>query len=303
MLKSILFRIGHALLSLLALLILVFCLVRLTGDPVRYLLPPERTVQQEQHLREYLGLDKPYLTQFGVYIGNLVRGDLGQSFRMRTPVADMIVQRLPATLTMGAAALALTLVVGLPLGVYAAYWQGGRIDKTARFTAALGQSVPDFWWGYLLIIVFAVNLRWLPSGGYGHWSNLVLPSITLAFGAIAGLVRLLRSSMIEVLGADYIKFLRMKGLPEQVILWKHALRNAGLTALSFVGVVVAGLFTGSVLVETVFVWPGVGLLMIDGVSWRDFNVVQGVMLLFSVAYIVANLLVDLLFIVMNPRLR
>ena len=303
MIKAVLMRVGHALLSLLALLIIVFCLVRLTGDPVRYLLPPERTPQQEQYLREYLGLDKPYLTQFGVYLGNLVQGDLGESFRMRTPVVDMIAQRIPATVTMGVAALVLTLIIGLPLGIYSAYWRGGKVDRFARFISALGQSVPQFWLGYLLILILAVNFRLLPSGGYGQFSNLVLPSITLSFGAIAGLVRLLRSSMIEVLGSDYVKFLRMKGLPEQLILWKHALRNAGLTALSFVGVVVAGLFTGSVLVETVFVWPGVGRLMIEGVTWRDFNVVQGVMLLFSAAYIAANLMVDLLFIVLNPRLR
>ena len=303
MAKAILMKVGHALLSLFALLVLVFCLVRLTGDPVRYLLPPERTVEQEQHLREYLGLDQPLLTQFGIYVSHLARGDLGQSFRMRTPVADMVAQRLPATLMMGAAALLLTLAVGLPLGIYSAYWRGGNIDRVARFFAALGQSVPDFWLGYLLILLLAVNLRWLPSGGYGGPQYLILPAVTLAFGAIAGLVRLLRSSMIEVMESDYIKFHRIKGLPEHVILWKHALRNAGLTALGFVGVVVAGLFTGSVLVETVFVWPGIGRLMIEGVSWRDFNVVQGVMLLFSAAYIAANLLVDLLYIVLNPRLR
>ena len=303
MLMALAVRIGHALLSMLALLIIVFCLVRVTGDPIHYLLPPGRSVEQEQHLREYLGLDKPYITQFAVYVGNLARGDLGDSFKMRTPVVNLIAQRLPATLTMGAAALLLTLIVGLPLGIYSAYRQSRLIDRATRLFAAGGQSIPDFWLGYMLILIFAVNFGWLPSGGYGHLSNLVLPSITLAFGATAGLIRLLRSSMIEVLESDYIKFHRIKGLPEHIILWKHALRNAGLTALSFVGVVIAGLFTGSVLVETVFVWPGVGRLMIEGVGWRDFNVVQGVVLLFSAAYIGANLLVDLLYIILNPRLR
>jgi peptide/nickel transport system permease protein len=303
MLKALAMRTGHALLSMLALLIIVFCLVRVTGDPIHYLLPPDRSVEQEQRLREYLGLDKPYIVQFAVYVGNLARGDLGDSFKMRTPVVDLIAQRLPATLTMGAAALLLTLAIGLPLGIYSAYRRRGLVDRSTRLFAAGGQSIPDFWLGYMLILIFAVNLGWLPSGGYGHLSNLVLPAITLAFGATAGLIRLLRSSMIEVLESDYIKFHRIKGLPEHLILWKHALRNAGLTALGFVGVVVAGLFTGSVLVETVFVWPGVGRLMIEGVGWRDFNVVQGVMLLFSAAYIGANLLVDLLYIALNPRLR
>jgi ABC-type dipeptide/oligopeptide/nickel transport system permease component len=303
MIKAVLMRVGHAVLSLLVLLVIVFSLVRLTGDPIHYLLPPERTVEQEENLRQYLGLDKPYIVQFYDYLGRLATGDLGESFRMRVPVTQMIVQRLPATLTMGAAALFLTLLIGLPLGIYSAYWRGGILDRFTRFIAAIGQSIPSFWLGYMLILVLAVNLQWLPSGGYGHLSNLVLPAITLSFASIAGLVRLLRSSMIEVMNSDYIKFHRMKGLPEHVILWKHALRNAGLTAMSFVGVVVAGLFTGSVLVETVFVWPGVGRLMIEGVGWRDFNVVQGVMILFSAAYIGANLLVDLLYIVLNPRLR
>ncbi len=303
MFRAVLIRTGHALLSMLALLIIVFGLVRLTGDPVRYLLPVARTPAQEQHLREYLGLDKPLIVQFGTYVGNLATGDLGQSFRMRMPVTEMIAQRLPATITMGAAAILLTILIGLPVGIYSAFWRGGILDRIGRFLAAFGQSVPNFWMGYVLILIFAVQLKWLPSGGYGTLGHLLLPAITLSFHSTAGLVRLLRSSVIEVLNSDYIKFHRMKGLSEHVILWKYALRNAGLTALSFAGMVVAALFTGSVLVETVFVWPGVGRLMIEGIQWRDFNVVQGVILLFSAAYICANLLVDLLYIVLNPRLR
>jgi peptide/nickel transport system permease protein len=303
MIKAILMRTGHALLSMLALLIIVFGLVRLTGDPVNYLLPTNRTPAQEEQLRQYLGLDKPIIVQFGQYLGNLVTGDLGNSFRMRMPVTTMIEQRLPATITMGAAAILLTILIGVPLGIYSAYWRGSVLDRIGRFLAALGQSVPNFWMGYVLILIFAVQFQILPSGGYGTLSHLLLPAITLSFHSTAGLVRLLRSSVLEVLNSDFVKFHRMKGLPEHVILWKHVLRNAGLTSLSFAGMVVAALFTGSVLVETVFVWPGVGRLMIEGIEWRDFNVVQGVVLLFSAAYICANLLVDLLYIVLNPRLR
>ena len=301
--KAVLIRFLQAALSLLALLALTFSLVRFTGDPAFFLLPPDATPEMEARLREDLGLDQPVVVQFFMYVGDVLRGDLGTSFRSRVPVTDLIVQRIPATLTMGAAALFLTLIVSIPLGIYAAYWRGSPLDAVARFVAALGQSVPDFWLGLILILVFAVFLGILPSGGYGSPEHLVLPAVTLAFASIAGLVRLLRSSMIEVLGSDYVAFHRMKGLPEGQILWKHALRNAGLTTLSFAGVITAGLFTGSVLVETVFVWPGVGRLFIEGVDFRDFALVQALMLLFGTAYIVINLLVDVLYTVLNPRLR
>jgi peptide/nickel transport system permease protein len=204
---------------------------------------------------------------------------------------------------MGAGAIFLTVLVGLPLGVYAAYWRGGVFDRTVRGMAAIFQSLPDFWVGFVLILVFAITLKLLPAGGYGQLKHLVLPSVTLALPAIAGLARLLRSSIIEELGSDYVLFHRIKGLSERKILWKHALRNGGLTTLSFLGVVIAGLFTGSVLVETIFNWQGLGLLFITGISDRDFGVVQGVMLVYATAYIGVNLFVDLLYTFLNPRLR
>jgi peptide/nickel transport system permease protein len=296
-------RVGQAALSLLAVIALVFGMTRLIGDPAFFLTGPEATEEDRVRIRRELGLDQPIPVQFAVYLSNLAQGDLGMSFRTRTPVADLIAQRLPATLTMGVSALALTLVVAVPLGVYAGYWRGGPLDKFARGLAALGQAIPSFWLGLILILVFAVYLRWLPAGGYGEVQHLLLPSITLAFGAIAGLTRLLRSSMIEVLGSDYVKFHRIKGVPENEILWRHGLRNAGLTSLTYIGIVTAGLLTGSVLVETVYVWPGIGRLMIEGIEFRDFNVVLGVMLLFSTLYIGVNLIVDLLYTVLNPRLR
>lgn len=300
---SIAIRVAHSLLSLLFLLMLVFSLVRLTGDPVLFLVPPEASAEQKERVRQELGLDESLPIQFVAYLGQLVDGDLGISFRTKRPVTELISQRVPATLTMGAGAVALTVFVAVPLGVYAAYRRGGLLDRFARSFAALGQSVPDFWLGLILILVFAVHLRVLPSGGAGGLEHLVLPSVTLAFGAIAGVTRLLRSSMIEILGSDFVLFLRMRGQPEHVILWKHALRNAGLSSLSYLGIVIAGLFTGSVLVETIFNWPGIGRLFIEGVRDRDFGVVQGVMLVFGSAYIATNLLVDVLYQLLNPRLR
>jgi peptide/nickel transport system permease protein len=300
---AILIRVGHALFSVLALLVLVFTMLRLTGDPINFLLDPDASPEQRAFARQELGLDQPVPVQFAIYVGNVIQGDLGISFRSRVPVADLIAQRVPATLTMAGAAILLTIVIGVPLGIYSAYRRGTVMDRSARFVAALGQSVPQFWLGFLLILVFAVYIPIFPAGGYGGIENLILPTITLSFAAIAGLTRLLRSSMVEEMGSDYINFHRMKGLSEHVILWKHALRNAGLTTLSFLGILVAGLVTGSVLVETIFVWPGLGRLMIESIGFRDFNVVQGVMIVFSLAYIGVNLAVDLLYTVLNPRLR
>lgn len=278
-------------------------MVRVTGDPTFSLVPEGTPLETRLQLRQEYGLDESLVTQFAVYLGKLAHGDLGNSFKQKSPVIRLIQTRLPATLQMTAGALVLVVLVGLPLGIYSAYWRGGRLDRVARFIAALGQSTPEFWVGILLILLFAVNLKVLPSGGHGSISHLILPSITLSFAAIAGLIRLLRSSMIEVLNSEYITFHRMKGLPESRVLWKHALRNGAMTSLSYSGLLIASLITGSLLVETVFAWPGIGRLMIEGVENRDFPVVQGTMLFFSAVYIGTNLVVDLLYAILNPRLR
>jgi peptide/nickel transport system permease protein len=214
-----------------------------------------------------------------------------------------VLDRLPATATMGLAAILLTIIVAVPLGIYAAYRRNGIVDHIARFVAALGQATPSFWVGLVLILVFAINLGWLPSGGYGTPAHVILPAMALAFEPTARLTRLLRSGMIEELGSDHIKFLRIKGMPEWLVLWKHALRNAGLTTLTFVGLMIAGVLTGSVLVETVFVWPGVGRLLVESIYYRDFSLVQGIVLLIAATYIVINLIVDLLHMLLNPRIR
>lgn len=303
MVKSILLRFAWAALSIFVLLLLVFSLVRLTGDPAYYLLPQDAPKALEERLRRELALDQPLPVQFVVYLDHLAHGNLGMSFRNKVPVTDLISQRIPATLVMSAGAILLTILVGIPLGIYSAYWRGGWLDRVARALAAVGQSMPSFWVGLLLILTFAVTFRLLPPGGYGSLDHLVLPTLTLSFGAIAGLTRLLRSSMIESLGSDYILFHRAKGMGEQTILWKHALRNAGLTTLGYLGVLTAGLLTGSVLVETVFTWPGIGRLMIESIGFRDYNVVQGVMILFGLVYIGVNLLTDVAYTLLNPRLR
>jgi ABC-type dipeptide/oligopeptide/nickel transport system permease component len=296
-------RVSHAVLSMALLTLFVFFLVRLTGDPASLLLPDLTPEPVKEAFRIKLGLDQPLYAQYGIFISNLFHGDLGRSFVYNVPVTDLIIQRLPNTLILAVSALITTLAIGLPLGVLAAYKRGGRVDVVSRWLAVVGQSAPAFWIGLLMILVFSIRLHWLPSGGTAGFLALIMPTATMAVKPLAGLVRLVRSSMIEVLETDYVKFLRLKGLPEREILWKHGLRNAGLTALTFVGVLTADLMTGSVVAETVFAWPGLGWLMVTSIGSGDFAVVEAVVLIFSMIYIVINLAVDLLYGVLNPRLR
>jgi peptide/nickel transport system permease protein len=303
MVKSILVRIGQAVLTMLALVSLVFFMIRLTGDPTYALVSPDAPPELRDQLRKEFGLDQSVAVQYMVFIGDLSRGDLGESFHGRLPVTQLIIQRLPTSLVLAIPALLFILAVGVPVGIYSAYWRGGKLDRIARIIAALGQAMPNFTIGIFLILFFAIQLRLLPSGGNASPLALIMPVITISIHSLAGLIRLLRSSMIEVLGSDYIAFHRMKGLPEGRVLWKHALRNAGLTTLTYMGIVLAGLLTGSIIAETLFVWPGVGRLMIESVHNRDFPVVQGVLLFFAFTYIVVNLIVDIMYTILNPRLR
>ena len=311
MFSAILNRIGIALLSLFALLVLVFSMVRLTGDPLDLILPEGATQADFDRAQAELGLDKPLPVQFLIYLGQVMHGDLGRSIRggvgygndnLNPTVVDLILLRVPATVTLAGIALLIVLVVGLPLGIYSAYWRGSFFDRMARLIATIGQAAPNFWVGLLLILVFSVHLGWLPAGGLSP-AGVILPAICLAFRPIANLTRLLRSSMVEALNSDYVTFLRVKGVPEGRMLWKHALRNGGLTTLTFVGILISSLFTGSLLVETVFDWPGIGRLMIEAVQYRDFPLAQGVMLLLGSVYIFMNLVVDVLYTILNPRLR
>lgn len=301
--RILLIRFFHAALSIIGLTIIIFLMVRITGDPVSLILPDEATRETHELVRSNLGLDRPLPIQYALFLKSLAEGDLGTSFSFHIPVWELVQQRFPATVLLAIVALLASLLVGVPLGLYSAYWRGGWIDRVARFGAVLGQAAPPFWVGIILIIVFGVHLQVLPAGGYGGLSYLILPAIALALPAIAGLTRLVRSSMIEVLETDYVKFLRIKGVPEREIIWKHGLRNAGLTALTFMGVIAASMLTGSVVVESVFAWPGVGQLMAQAIAARDFPVIQGVVLIFSILYVGMNLIVDLLYAVLNPRLR
>ena len=254
-------------------------------------------------VRTELGLDRPLIVQYFSYLGDLLHGDLGVSFQSQLSVSEMIANRLPATLELGGAALLVTFVVGIPLGLYAGYRRGSVVDRIASLLAVLGQAAPTFWIGILAVLVLAVHLGVLPAGGRGGISHLILPAVTMAWASIAGVTRLMRSSVLETLESDYIRLCRVKGMSESRVLWKHALRNAALPVLTFGGVVTAGMMTGSVVTEAVFVWPGIGRLLLDAIGSRDFPVVQGVVLVLAGVYIVVNVVVDIFYAYLNPRLR
>jgi peptide/nickel transport system permease protein len=296
-------RFLQSILALLVLSMLVFCMSRLTGDPTLLMLPDDATQEDIAQLRRALGLDRPLLVQYWVFIGNAVQGDFGRSIKGQMPVIDMIKERLPNSIKLAAVALGIAVLLAFPLGVMAAVYKGTALDTCANIVAVLGQSLPQFWVGIVLIQIFAVRLHWLPVAGVGSISHYVLPAFTLGWFVVAGMMRLLRSSMLDVMGSEFVKLARIKGLPARTVIWKHALRNALIPVLTFGAIYLAILVTGAILVETVFAWPGVGQLIYQGIVFRDFPVVQAVVLLTAGIVITVNLLVDITYAYIDPRIR
>ncbi len=296
-------RVGQSLIALFILSILIFGMVRSTGDPTLLMLPEDATEEDMIQLQRALGLDRPVPVQYWVFITNALQGDFGRSIKGQIPVIDIIQERLPHSIRLGSASLLVTLVIALPLGVLAAVYKGSILDTLAQIVAVLGQSMPMFWVGIVLIQVFAVYMRWLPSGGTGTWAHYVLPAFTLGWWLVAGIMRLLRSSMLEVLDSEFIKLARIKGLTEARIIWKHALRNSLIPVVTFGGIYMAVLITAAILVETVFAWPGVGRLVYESIVFRDFPVVQAVVLMTAGFVILTSLVVDILYTYLDPRIR
>ena len=298
-------RLIQCLVTLLVISLLVFALARLTGNPLDVMLPIDASAEIQEEMSRELGLDQPVYVQYARFVQSLLYGDLGTSIRTRKPVAELIGLRLPNTLKLVSFSTGMALLIALPLGVIAATRKGGFWDVGARTVALFGQSVPTFWAGIVLISIFAVNLDILPAGRKEGIESYVLPAVTLGlFGfMLAGVVRLLRGSMLDVLDSEYVKFARMKGLTESVVTWKHALKNALIPVVTFVGFYFGILMAGSVVVETVFAWPGIGRLAFEAVQWRDYPVIQGVVLLVSTIILAANLVVDILYAYIDPRIR
>lgn len=302
--RFLLIRFLQSLLALWVITIIVFGLSHLTGSPVDALLPDDASPEQIENLIRHWGLDRPYHEQYLAFLGNALQGDFGESLKWRGQSAlNVVLQRLPATLQLGGLAILISVVVAIPLGVVAAVRKGTALDAGANVVALLGQSLPTFWFGIILIWVFAVGLGWLPTSGYGGLRHMILPAVAMAWFQIAALTRLTRSAMLEVLDAEYIKLARLKGVPEWLIVWKHALRNAAIVPLTYFGVLAGSILTGSVVIETVFAWPGTGWLAIEAIRGRDFPVVQTVVLLFAVVYLALNFLVDALYAYVDPRIR
>ncbi|MFJ4467734.1 ABC transporter permease [Streptomyces sp. NPDC089424] len=301
--RMVLHRLATALLVLFCTATVAFFLVRLSGDPVKILLPPDATAAQESTLRASLGLDRPLLTQYLDYLWGICRFDFGDSLVYNQPVGEILLDRLPATVELAAAALTVTLVVAIPAGIFAAMRRGRGSDHTVMTGVLIGQSTPPFWVGILLILVFAVWLRALPASGYGTFAHLILPAVTLAIYSVAVVARLLRSSLIDVLSSDHIRTARAKGFGPLKVVLTHGMRNASLPVVTVVGLEVGNLLGGAILTERVFSWPGVGQLTVEAISNRDFPLVQATVLFFAATFVVVNLLVDLSYSFLDPRVR
>ena len=302
--RYIIMRLGHALLALIAISIIVFALTRLSGNPIDVLLPEEAEPEDIERVKEVWGLDKPLHVQYLVYLGNIATGNLGESIKWPgRGAAELIASRLPATLQLASFALVVAAIIALPIGVMVAVKKDTGIDYAGKVIALLGQSLPSFWLGIVLMWIFAVMLGWVPTSGRSGITSFILPALALGYFQVAAIMRLTRSSMLEVLDTEYVKLARIKGIPERKVIWKHSLRNAAIAPLTYFGLILGGFMTGSVVIETVFAWPGVGLLAIDALRSRDFQIVQSVVLFFAGIYIICNLLVDILYAYIDPRIR
>ncbi len=307
--RFIIIRVFQAVIVMLIVSVIVFALARFSGNPVDVFLPFDATDAQQEALERDLGLDKPYWVQYFKFVGNALQGDFGDSIKWDGQTAlGLVSQRFPATLQLAGISMAIAIIISVPIGVLSAVKKDTGFDYVGKIIALAGQSLPPFWLGIVLIFVFAVSLDLFPTSGKGDGCtlcirNLILPAITLGWFQVAAMMRLVRSAMLEVLDSEYIKLARIKGIVEWKVIWKHALRNASIPPLTFFGIVAGQLMTGAVITESVFTWPGTGLLAVDAIRSRDYPVVQAVVITFAGIYIVSNLVVDILYAYLDPRIR
>ena len=301
--RFVLTRVGYSGVSLFLLSLTIFTIIRATGDPAVLLVGPGGSRDDFAAARAHWGLDRPWPEQYLAFIGNAVRGDLGTSFQYRVPVRDLYFERLPNSLLLASVALLISLVLGIPLGIISAVKVDSVWDSICKFVAMFGLSVPNFFIGLVMINVFAVWLRWLPAAGTGTWQHLLMPSVALGWYFAASMLRLTRSSMLEVLDSEYIKLARLKGLPERIVIVKHAFRNALIPVLTLAGINLVIMINVAVIIETIFAWPGIGRLLYEGISFRDFPVVQGLVVMAGGMIVGVNLLLDLVYAWIDPRIR
>ena len=296
-------RLGRAIFALWGISTIVFVVLRLSGDPAMLLLPQEASVEDVMRLRHDLGLDDPLLLQYLTFLGNSVVGNFGESLRHREPAMALVRSHLWATLELSFAAFCIAAVIAVPLGVLAAVWPHSLCDQAVMTLTLIGQSAPTFWIGIMLILGFGLELRWFPIGGRGTFAHLVMPALTLGAFAMASIARLTRSAMLDVLRLDYINTARAKGLSNGRVIWKHALKNAAIPVVTIMGLQFGALLSGAVVTETVFSWPGIGRLAIQGIYNRDYPVVQASVFIAAAFFVMINFVVDLLYTILDPRIR
>lgn len=301
--RFVVMRLFQSGVALIVFSMIVFGLVRLGGDPTLYFFPPDGTEKDYQRIRAQLGLDKPVYVQYIFFIGNAIKGDFGNSIFTKRPVIDSIKEMLPNSIRLIGVSAFMGLIVAIPLGLISAVRKGTPFDTLVRVIAGLGQSLPAFWVGLIMIQIFAVLLGILPPSGMGGWMHYIMPATCLAFFIMPGPIRLLRSSMLEVLDSEYIRLARIKGVSERVVIWKHAFRNSLLPVISFSAMYLTILVTGAITVETVFAWPGMGRLAYRAIVNQDFPLIQGVVLITMVIVITANLAADIIHGYVDPRVR
>ncbi len=296
-------RLAHGVLVLFGISIVVFGLTWLTGDPARVLMPINTPPEQIENFRRAMGLDQPAPVQYVAFLERAIRGDFGNSFRHRTPALPLVLERVPTTLRLMAAALGFAILIACPLGIIAAAFHRKTPDFLARFLALFGQSMAAPWLGVMLIFLFAVNLRWLPSSGAAKPESIILPAIVAGTYSAAGLTRLLRSSLLEVLANDYIRTAKAKGLTPRLVLWRHAFKNAAIPVIAFLGVQVTFMFGNTVIAETMFAYPGMSRLAVEAIGTRDMPVIQVFVLLAGALVVFVNLLIDMIYAWLDPRIR
>ncbi len=301
--RFIIVRLLQTLIALLGISLLIFVLVRASGDPTMLMRTSTTTEEEITNIKQVLGLDKSQPEQYWIFIKSLIQGDLGKSLIKRRPVTEMIAEALPNSLKLAISSFVVSMILSFALGVLAATRRDSWIDSGVKLLAILGQTLPSFWLAIMGIYVFSVHWRLLPAAGMGSPAHFVLPVATMSFFLLPGMMRLVRSSMLDVLDSEYIKLARIKGLPERIVIWKHALRNALITPLTTAGMLFAFLISGAVVIENVFNWPGVGRLSVEGMVARDFPVVQGVTLMVATLVLLINLLVDILYAYIDPQIR
>ncbi len=299
----ILKRFLHSIFVLVGISLVVFIILHLTGDPAALLMPMDATPEQVAQFRKEMGFTDPIIVQYWRFFKGTLRGDFGQSFRHSQPALDLVMERMPATIQLTAAAMVIALVVAIPVGIISAIRRNSILDHIGMTGALLGQSTPVFWLGIMLILIFSVTIQWFPSSGRGEIQHLVLPAITLGMFTMARTARMMRSSMLEVLGQEYMKTAKAKGLTPLAVILKHALKNAAIPVVTIVGMELGTLLGGAVITETIFAWPGVGRLAVQAIYNRDYPVVQASVFLLASIFVLVNLIVDLLYTYLDPRVK